>query len=184
MNVYYTRRYNKKVGNRDMSRSLLEKVLVDYCGMSRKTEINTEKRGRKYIDRKYGLHFSITHTDHFWFCSVSGRRNGIDAENLSRQIANQERLAARFFTDREKDYIHAGSDETDIRIRLIRLWTRKEAYLKYTGEGLYGLSHAPSVVDSPEGTDLCTCIQEGLCLSLCAEKESEFESPRMICMDH
>ncbi len=166
-----------------MSRSLLMKVLTDYYGLSRETEIHTEERGRRYIDQRYGISFSITHTENFWFCSVSGRESGIDVELLSRYVSDPERLAGRFLTEQEKEYVLSGADRNQIRERLIFLWTRKEAYLKCTGEGLYGLNRAPSVVGTPEGMDLFTCFQEGFCFSVCTPCDTISEMPQCICLD-
>lgn len=166
-----------------MSRILLKKVLTDFYGLSESVEIHKEKRGRRYLDRRYGVFFSITHTENYWFCSVSDGNNGIDAELLSRNISDPEGMAARFLKEPEKEYVFAGTSSKEIRERLLYLWTRKEAYLKCTGEGLYGLTRSPSVVESPEGMDLRTCFQDGLCLSICTERNILSDPPRQICLD-
>ena len=166
-----------------MSRSLLRKVLSDYYGLSKETEIHTEEKGRRYIDHRYGISFSITHTGNLWCCSVSGKKSGIDAELLSRHVSNPEGLAARFLTEQEKEYVLSGADKNQIRERLLILWTRKEAYLKCTGEGLYGLNRAPSVIGTPEGMDLFTCFQEGFCFSICTPYDTISGIPPCICLD-
>lgn len=183
MDIYYTKHFNRNVGERDMSRLLLMKVLIDYCGLSEETEINEEKRGRRYIDGKYGIRFSITHTENLWFCSISGYEHGIDAEKITRHITDPGRIAERFLTEKEQLFVREGKDDTEIRERLVCLWTRKEAYLKYTGEGLYGISRSPSVIDPPEGTDLRTFLEDGLYLSVCADAGSLAERPRFLRLD-
>ena len=183
MEIYYTRRFNRNVGGRDMSRFLLMRVLGEYGGLSDKTEINEEKRGRRYIDGKYGIRFSITHTENYWLCSMSDYEHGIDAEKITRQVTDPCRIAGRFLTEKEQSYIREGRDAAEMRERMVCLWTRKEAYLKFTGEGLYGLGRSPSVIDPPEGTELWTFREDGLYVSVCAGSGSLKRRPDFLCLD-
>ena len=91
--------------------------------------------------------FSITHTDRHAFCAVTVGESGelgIDAEDLSRiDSLPTERLAKRWFTDAERAQLTPTSAEC-----FARLWTRKEALVKLTGEGLSGLSRQDTT-DAP-----------------------------------
>ena len=72
--------------------------------------------------------FSLSHTSGMIVCAVSDEPVGIDAELLRPAPMR----VARRFTDAEREYI-SGSDE-----RFFRVWTRKEAFGKMTGDGLSG----------------------------------------------
>ena len=183
MEIYYTCFFRQKSGGHEHSRQLLNRVLRHYCGLPEAAEILTERKGRHYVDKSYGLCFSVTHTGNLWCCCVSDHPVGIDAEFWTRQVTNPGKLAGRFLTAEEQKYFFAGNDNEDQRNRLLYLWTRKEAYLKYTGEGLYGLSRAPSVVNAPGSTWISSFNRDGVCVSVCAEKTDCLENPRWVCLD-
>ena len=63
-----------------------------------------------------------------------GRRVGIDVEHL-RPMPDALKLAARFFAAAETDALRAAPDEL-VQSVFFRTWTRKEAILKASGEGL------------------------------------------------
>ena len=71
--------------------------------------------------------FSIAHTDNLAVCAFSDRAIGIDAEQ-SREIKDIGRM--RFFCENENRYIYA---DDDANARFLRLWTKKEAYVKMLG---------------------------------------------------
>lgn len=82
------------------------------------------------------LYFNLTHTEDLSACVISsGRRCGIDAENIQRKnklIA----VAGRMFAEEEL----AQLDEKDIDRQFYYFWTLREAYLKALGTGLAGSS--------------------------------------------
>ena len=78
------------------------------------------------------LHFSLSHSGNAVFCALDRRPVGADIEMIRRR--NLEHLLS-VFSDRERASIEqAASPE----LCFTRLWTRKESYLKLTGEGLTG----------------------------------------------
>ncbi len=89
------------------------------------------------------LHFSISHSGSFIACAVDTSPVGIDIET-SRAI--NKKVIEHCCTSEEVEYIcpdpsvladpiPADSKEAH---RFLTLWTAKEAFLKYTGEGLGG----------------------------------------------
>ena len=109
------------------------------------------ENGRPYFcDRM--CDFSITHTQNHVFCAIIEReeltRIGIDAEDLNRpDFSNLGEMAARWFSKNEqKAFLASPTKET-----FLRLWTRKEAYAKYTGEGLKALSKIDTVSLEADG---------------------------------
>ena len=93
-------------------------------GIAPGVSLARDSAGRPFLPEYPALDFSITHSVGVAFCALSdGGRIGIDAE-LLRKFPNAQRLAARFFSPDER-----GED-------FFRIWTRKEAYLKYLGTGM------------------------------------------------
>lgn len=111
-----------------------------------------DENGRPYFGERT-CDFSITHTQNHVFCALTDGedgsvRIGIDAENFNRpDLSNLDTLAARWFSQNEqKIFCDSPSKET-----FLRIWTRKEAYAKYTGEGLRALSKIDTVILENEG---------------------------------
>ena len=109
------------------------------------------ENGRPYFcDR--ACDFSITHTQNHVFCAIIDGEEpthiGIDAEDLNRpNFSNLGEMAARWFSEKEqKAFLASPTKET-----FLRLWTRKEAYAKYTGEGLKALSKIDTVSLEADG---------------------------------
>ena len=77
------------------------------------------------------LHFSLSHSGNAVLCALDRHPVGADIEMIRRR---PEHLLS-IFSDRERTSIEqAASPE----LCFTRLWTRKESYLKLTGEGLTG----------------------------------------------
>ena len=84
------------------------------------------------------LQFNVSHSGGVALYAIAlNRRVGIDLEEL-RPMPNAAQLAQRFFTEGEYAQLSAQPPEQQ-ELAFFRGWTRKEAYLKATGEGLGGL---------------------------------------------
>lgn len=84
--------------------------------------------GKPYLTDKTDTFFSITHSDKWVFLAVSEGEIGIDAQMLRKVCP---RLAARSTSSKELSWVKENTEPN-----FTRLWTMKEAYLKYTGTGL------------------------------------------------
>jgi len=81
-----------------------------------------------------GLAFNLAHSGRWGLCAVAkGIEVGVDIERIDRQL-DYEKLAAGFFSARERDSLKAGSSNRKRR-QFFRIWTRKEAWLKGKGGG-------------------------------------------------
>ena len=126
------------------------------------------ENGRPYFcDRM--CDFSITHTQNHIFCAIiegeEPMRIGIDAEDINRpDFSNLDEMAARWFSPNEqKAFRTSPTKET-----FLRLWTRKEAYVKYTGEGIRALSKLDTVSLESDGDIRFFDYREGdILISLC-----------------
>jgi 4'-phosphopantetheinyl transferase len=81
------------------------------------------------------LHFNLSHSGHLGMAVVScDRPVGVDVEAL-RPLADAADLVARFFSSRERDSFEQLPEHQQTAA-FFNLWTRKEAWLKATGEGI------------------------------------------------
>ncbi|MGK2905393.1 MAG: 4'-phosphopantetheinyl transferase family protein [Desulfuromonadales bacterium] len=80
------------------------------------------------------LAFNLAHSGGWGLCAVTkGFEVGVDIERVDRQL-DYEKLAAGFFSARERGWLQAGSSYRRRR-QFFRIWTRKEAWLKGKGGG-------------------------------------------------
>lgn len=91
-----------------------------------------------------GLEFNMAHTqDLALFAVTRAGPVGIDVEEV-RSLADAEELVARFFSGRESAAFRKLPEEQKPPA-FFNLWTRKEAWLKATGEGIVHSLHRVEV---------------------------------------
>lgn len=108
--------------------------MMDAAGVG--YEVAYGKNGKPYVPDADDVAFSISHSGSVAAGALltGGGDVGVDIERVDRENGvRHERIAARFYTDAERAYIDASDDR---ELSFYTVWTRKEAYLKYTGEGI------------------------------------------------
>ena len=157
MVIYYKTGYQP-----GSSEKLLRAVLQDYAskadgngacekGNSGSFQIERQQHAKPYVPGRPDITFSVTHTQDWWICAVGNAGDGplgIDAEKKTRPVKKPTALARRFFRGEEAARVakaESGADagqpvQASASDLFLNIWIRKEAYLKYTGEGLFGLS--------------------------------------------
>jgi len=121
-------------------RALLRIILGEYLDKEPgSVHIGYGPHGKPYLANSWlsgKLHFSVTHAGGIGlFAFVFNRRIGIDLEMIRPDIT-YDRIARHFFTAEE--YRTLMLQPVMERSRLFfRYWTRKEAYLKGVGTGLF-----------------------------------------------
>lgn len=136
------------------SEELIRKALKDYndeqkLGLSfeeiEKEEILRTEKGKPYL-KNISLDFSVSHSGKAWVCALGNCKVGIDIQMA--KDAKTIEVAKRFFTKEEADFI-TGNDSKSF----FQIWTRKEAFVKYIGEGIsYGFDKF-SVIKNGEFND-------------------------------
>lgn len=103
------------------------------------TEIGRTESGRPYFCDRPELDFSLSHTKGLVVCALaigagedSSPRVGVDVEAAPNE-EKAARLADRFFEPSEKEYLCAAEDPSRA---FAEIFTAKEAYGKYIGDGL------------------------------------------------
>lgn len=120
-------------------RARLRQILASYCEVEANAiRFTKQENGKPVIAAGLcdaDLHFNLSHSHHLAVVSVTKvGAIGVDVEYL-RTIGNWERVAARFFSAHEQAQLALVG--ADLRPRAFyECWTRKEAVIKATGEGL------------------------------------------------
>lgn len=76
------------------------------------------------------IHFSISHSENLWACLMGPACCGLDVQYI--KPCNFRKIAGRFFSLDEQKIVEKEGQEG-----FFRVWTAKEAYGKYTGEGFF-----------------------------------------------
>ena len=96
-----------------------------------------DEKGKPYF-QDVPLEFSLTHSGSLWMCMFSDAPCGLDLQEV--KPCDCQKIAKRFFHEDEAQAVRDGGEEA-----FFRIWVRKEAYCKMTGEGLFG-EDMPSVL--------------------------------------
>ena len=105
-----------------------------------KWQINRTERGKPYFPNQPELHFSISHSGDYWACAMAEQPVGLDLqEHVRRKDETPEssadrycRMAKRFFHPWEAEYVR----QQDSYRRFFQIWSARESYVKYTGQGI------------------------------------------------
>lgn len=123
------------------ARALLRRILASYLAMDpnsltfsySKKEKPSLALGPAHLDS--GVAFNVSHSGGIALLAFSRRREvGVDVEPVRRD-ADLEAIARRFFSANEQSQLAALPTEEKVDA-FFRCWTRKEAYIKATGDGL------------------------------------------------
>lgn len=103
--------------------------------LAKNADIPTESRliceGKPYF-KGADVFFNISHSAGLAVCATDIAPVGVDVEML-RAIPDRERFAKRYFCAEENKFV---TEHPDPDLAFLRIWTRKEAYLKCLGDGL------------------------------------------------
>jgi 4'-phosphopantetheinyl transferase len=130
-----------------LRRSFLRTVLARYLAIAPSdVRFSYGRYLKPLLDRAYhkrSLSFNLTHRRAIALAAVTRTMAvGIDVEMVE-PVDDLEGLAARFFSEREREVLSAVAEAERLNA-FLTAWTRKEAYLKARG---VGLSREPALVD-------------------------------------
>jgi 4'-phosphopantetheinyl transferase len=120
-----------------VARGFLRTLLGNALGLAPQTlQLHYTPHGKPYIaDVPAPLHFNVSHTADLAICAISRTCvPGVDIEHVDREIDIDE-IAQRFFTPGERAELQR-LPVADRHRALLSAWTRKEAIVKSTGDGL------------------------------------------------
>ena len=79
------------------------------------------------------LFFNLSHAGELVLCAISEEEVGCDTEPIRKA---DEKLIRRFFHPREQELVFSCTAEKERDRMFTRIWTLKESYIKFTGQGL------------------------------------------------
>jgi 4'-phosphopantetheinyl transferase len=121
------------------SRALLRTILGSYLAIDPSgvnfSYSNREKPALGPAHDISGVRFNVSHSGGIaLFAFTRHREIGVDVEQV-RHASDLDAVARRFFSAHEQDQLATLASEARIEA-FFRCWTRKEAYIKATGDGL------------------------------------------------
>ena len=112
---------NKIKKEEDRLRSIAAGILLSY---------GLRENGKPQVAGCEGLHFNLSHTGNYAVAVFSDAPVGIDIEH---RRALKQTLLDKCFTKDEQAWIQSHPDK---EMAFVRLWTAKESYVKWSGEGI------------------------------------------------
>lgn len=127
------------------------------------------KNGKPYF-RNFPYYFSLSHSEGYAVCAFSQEEIGADIQQ--QRPCDVDGLARRFFSEQERIRLEQKSLYQERMQLFYKLWCRKEAYGKLTGEGIAGSVKADLSseagkkvrlrdISAPEGYFLTICKWRG-----------------------
>ena len=129
-------------------------------------QIEKNNFGKPYIKNCEGFFYNLSHSGRYVVIAWGESEVGVDIQEY-RENVDFPALSKRFFTSEEQTYIGE-----DLR-RFYEIWTKKESYVKYTGEGLErGLGSFCVLEPELPIRYRHWTLEGGYCLSLCTTEEA------------
>lgn len=155
--------------SKDKTKKAVSKCAYDFVStlamkqlkINQKPRLGYESNGKPFFEDYPDFYFNISHSENLIAVAVADSPVGVDIEK--KRDANLK-IAQRFFSEREKDFVK-DSDS------FFYVWTRKEALLKKTGEGLKDISKAQVL----ENIEIKTFEENGFLLSVCSNNPDSFK---------
>jgi len=158
--------YIANMPDRKQSHSLLLKALSLYSGTDM-WEIRTAPLGKPYAISAASaapeIHFSLSHSGTFWAVCIDMHPSGLDLQQHKGPCSLA--LAKKYFHPEELAYWEQTGQEPAV---FYAIWSAKESYVKYTGEGITGCFSQFSVFHPPVPLTSVPFI-DGYSMYLCSD---------------
>lgn len=118
----------------ETGRRILREILRKEYGIDISCEqepIIRETGGKPILALHREIHFNISHSGKYVVCSVGSEPMGVDIQY--HKEGDHRKMARRIMTEEEWEIYASSGFCKDI---FFRYWTKKESFLKYTGEGI------------------------------------------------
>ncbi len=117
------------------------------------------RHGKPSMEGVRGWHFNVSHSGSLLACAVTAAAPiGVDIEQV-RPMPDATGIARRFFSAAEAERVRAARPES-VDALFFEIWTRKEAFLKATGEGFSRDLHSFTVSSGRGEMPRLECIDE------------------------
>lgn len=133
--IYYTKvpeKYDKKNMEHMIGEKLLEKGLQKEYGLNLAYEPRDKgEHGKPFFTQEPGIHYNISHSGKYVVCIFAGQEIGIDVQE-HRSVNYKKMLERMVPADMIREILDADEPEQ----AFFAQWVLREAYIKWTGEGL------------------------------------------------
>ncbi len=146
---------------------LLMEGLQKEFGIDEAPVFDYSAEGKPFIANHPDVHFNLSHSGTVALCAVSNQPIGTDVET-TRKVSTS--LISYTMNDSEKEQISASSNPT---MRFLYFWTRKEALLKLTGDGIR--NNLKQVLDNAEKYHFETIEKENYIYTIAKYKNIEIQ---------
>jgi len=166
--------HHKKLTNENAKvQSLLALYLLQKAKIGK--ELCYTENGKPFLKDINGA-LSISHTDGLCLLAISEENIGLDCEKIDK-VLDVQKMANRWFVGEEiASFASSPTPE-----HFFALWTKKEAYSKWTGKGLKDFSHFD--VCTLNTVHFSTQTIGDYVISICAEKEFDFPNIEYITIE-
>ncbi len=118
--------------------------------------------GKPSLNNYLNFHYNVSHTRNAIAVVVSDSQVGVDIEKIREP---EFKIVNRFFTQPEIEFIDNTVAESKKRFYIV--WTKKEAYIKYIGKGLYIPLNSFNVFDETISKKMQTIVKDNYVISIC-----------------
>jgi len=158
-------KWRKNITNdKKLSLIFAKKCICDFFGEKENDIdiiISVSEYGKPYVKEIYknngtdkikidiSIFFSVSHSENMMICAVACFNIGADCQKRNiDDIEKCKKIAKRFYSEQENIFLDSillpddeNDSDDDIKEQeyinnFFRIWTKKEAYIKYTGKGL------------------------------------------------
>ena len=114
---------------------LLEGALRQAYGEKARHDYTYERgqNGKPWLREYPDFQFNLSHSGSLAVCAAAKKPVGVDVQKIGEM---KERIAARFYTKQENELLNHCTSKDEQRMIFYRLWSAKEAYVKWNGNGL------------------------------------------------
>jgi len=119
--------------------------------------------GKPYLLNDLSFHFNISHTRNALVVGLSEHPIGVDIEKMNPADPS---VARKVFTDNEFNYVFGEERNQDRRFN--EIWTKKESYVKWIGEGWSSDAAVTDVLCEPVCTQIITAEIKEYTISACS----------------
>lgn len=132
----------------DRIRALGAGLLMQYATGHTDDETELVMNGKPCFPKHPEIRFSLSHSGMLAACAVSSRTVGVDAQEIVTGKESFRLIAKRYFSEEEQQKVFRAEESQAAAespegafdpVQFAEVWTRKEAYVKMTGEGLIAL---------------------------------------------
>ena len=155
-----------ELSGKELTNALILKALGEYGADTEGLHVIRDHRGKPFIGprSRIKLSISVSHCGSTFAVVISDGNVGIDIQD--ERDNNYRKIAQRFFTEEECAIIDERGREA-----FYILWTRKEAYAKYTGGGIGQVMRKVQVPDREDVEFTDSMLEGGMHCCICCGRD-------------